>query len=97
MISGWQFQRSLYVPGVALMPEDFGERLILLKEATGLSWEGVSTIIGVDPRQLWRWRSKGVVPCGGAMLALVDLSVQVPEGLGLLLARDLVVVRRGGR
>jgi len=87
----------LYVPGVALMPEDFGERLILLKEATGLSWEGVSTIIGVDPRQLWRWRSKRVVPCGGAMLSLVDLSVQVPEGLGLLLARDLVVARREGR
>ncbi len=97
MISAWQFQRSLYVPSVSLMPEDFGERLVLLKEATGLSWEGVSTIIGVDPRQLWRWRSKGVVPCGGAMLALVDLSVQVPEGLGLLLARDLIVTRRERR
>ena len=97
MTSGGQFRRSRYVPGVALMPEDFGERLVLLKEATGLSWEGVSTLIGVDPRQLWRWRSKDVVPCGGAMLSLVDLSVQVPEGLGLLLARDLVVVRREGR
>jgi len=79
------------------MPDDFGERLVLLKEATGLSWEGVSTIVGVDPRQLWRWRSKDVAPCGGAMLSLVDLSVQVPEGLGLLLARNLVVVRREGR
>lgn len=97
MISSWQLQRSLYVPGVALMPEDFGERLILLKEATGLSWEGVATIVGVDPRQLWRWRSKDVAPCGGAMLSLVDLSVQVPKGLGLLLAKDLVVMRRGGR
>lgn len=97
MTSGWQLQRSLYVPGVAMMPEDFGQRLVLLKEATGLSWEGVATIVGVDPRQLWRWRSKDVAPCGGAMLSLVDLSVQVPEGLGLLLARDLVVVRRGGR
>ena len=84
----------LYVPGVALMPEDFGDRLVLLKEATGLSWEGVSTCIGADPRQLWRWRNKGVTPSGGAMLALVDLAVQVPEGLARLLARDLIVVRR---
>ena len=94
MNSGWQFQRSLYVPGVALMPEDFGDRLVLLKEATGLSWEGMSTCIGSDNRQLWRWRKHGAAPSGGAMLSLVGLAVQVPEGLGRLLARDLIVVRR---
>ena len=52
-------------PGVALVPEDFTQRLEALKEMTGLSWEGMAAGMGVDPRQLWRWRH------GGAMLALV--------------------------
>ena len=36
-------------PGCALIPEDFGRRLTLLKERAGLSWEGLATCIGVDP------------------------------------------------
>ena len=90
-----QYARSRFVPGVALIPEDFGLRLTRLKEASGLSWEGFASVIGVDCRQLLRWRNAGAEPSGGAMLALVDLAVQVPEGLGILLGRDLEVVRRG--
>ena len=80
-------------PGVALMPEDFIDRLTLLKEATGLSWEGLAACIGVDGRQLLKWR-QGAEPCGGAMLSLVRLATRMPEGLGELLNEDLIVVHR---
>ena len=39
-------------------------------------------MIGVDYRQMLCWRKKGAEPSGGAMLALVDLAAQIPEGLG---------------
>ncbi|MXY85723.1 MAG: hypothetical protein F4209_06135 [Chloroflexi bacterium] len=75
-------------PGVALLPEDFPARLAALKELTGLSWEGVATALGVDSRQLHRWR-KGTAPNGEAMLSLVRLATQVPGGLDALLDEDL--------
>ena len=87
--------RSRFVSGVTLIPEDLGNRLTLLKEKAGLSREGLATCIGVDHRQLLRWRKKGAEPSGGAMLALVVLAVQVPGGLEILLGRDLVVMSRG--
>ena len=89
------FQRFAFVPGVALMPGDFGARLVRLKEASGLTWDGFATAIGVDIRQVLRWRKKGCEPSGGAMLALVDFAIQVPGGLGILTGRDLVVTPRG--
>ena len=85
--------RSRFVPGVALIPEDFGHRLTLLKEKAGLSWEGLATCIGVNHRQLLRWRKKGAEPSGGAMLALVVLAVQVPGGLEILPSRNLATDR----
>ena len=71
-------------PGVALLPEDFPARLAALKEMTGLSWEGMANAMGVDSRQLHRWR-KGTAPSGEAMLALVRLGTQVEGGLDALL------------
>ena len=71
-------------PGVALLPEDFPARLATLKELTGLSWEGMANAMGVDSRQLHRWR-KGTAPSGEAMLALVRLGTQVEGGLDALL------------
>ena len=79
-------------PGVALMPDDFSDRLTALKEMTGLSWEGMAVGMGVDPRQLLRWREHGGAPNGGAMLALVRLAIRVPEGLGELLDEDVIVI-----
>ena len=79
-------------PGVALVPEEFPERLVALKELAGLPWEGMSSALGVDPRQLWRWRN-GREPNGGAVLALVRLALHVPGGLAALLGEDVVVVR----
>ena len=80
--------RASFIPVVALLPEDFGQRLNRFKLLTGLSWEGLADCIGVDHRQLLRWRKQGAEPSGGAMLALVLLAVQVPGGLAVLLGRD---------
>ena len=81
-------------PGIALMPDDFAHRLKAIKEMTGLSWEGMASAMGVDSRQLWRWRREGGEPNGGAMLALVRLAVRVPGGLALLLDEDLIVIHQ---
>ena len=89
-------QRFPFVPGVALLPEDFGARLTRLKEALGLTWEGFASMIGVDYRQMLRWRKKGAEPAGGAMLSLVALAEQVPGGMDILMGRDLAVTA-GGR
>ena len=89
-----EYQRIVFISGVALMPEDFGTRLVMLKEASGLTWDGLATAIGVDIRQVLRWRKKGCEPSGGAMLALVDFAMQVPGGLAILTGRDVVVTVR---
>ena len=91
-----QYQRFQYVPGVALWPEDFGARLTRLKQASGLTWDGFASMIGVDYRQVLRWRKEGAEPSGGAMLALVDFAVQVPGGLDFLRGRDRQVPAVGG-
>ena len=72
----------LFSPGVSLLPEDFPARLTALKEITGLTWEGMSVCLGVDPRQLKYWRDGGW-PNGSAMLALVALATRVPGGLAV--------------
>ncbi len=83
---------TAFLPGVALLPEDFAARLVAIKELTGLPWERMAVCLGVDPRQLWRWR-QGASPGGGAMLSLVRLATRVPGGLGALLGEELIVVR----
>lgn len=79
-------------PGVALVPEDFVDRLEALKEAAELSWEGMAVCLGVDSRQLLRWR-KGGAPNGGAMLSLVRLARRIPGGLDMLIEEDRVFRR----
>ena len=79
-------------PGVALVPKDFREKLEVIKRMTGLSWEGMASAMGVDSRQLWRWRKRGGEPGGGAMLALVRLALRVPGGLAALVDEDVIVI-----
>ena len=55
-------------PGVALIPDDFPERLTAVRDLLDLNWEEMAACLGVDPRQLMRWRIKGGAPNGGAML-----------------------------
>ena len=76
-----------YPPGEAQLPSDFGERLARLKERAGLTWEAMAEALGVDTRQLFRWRH-GSAPSGRAMLALLRLAAQVPDGLSELLSED---------
>ena len=68
-----------------VFPEDFPRRLERLKEASGLSWRGMARAIGVDPKQLRRWRRKGVEPAGGAMLALLRFAGRIPGGVQILM------------
>ena len=75
---------AVLLPGVPVLPEDFAGRIALLKRATGLSWEGFADALGVDDRQLQRWRH-GTEPCGGALFALFELADSVPGGMDLLL------------
>ena len=84
MIREGRHQPVRFPPGVPLLPEDFPERLTAIKEISGLSWEGMAVSIGVDSRQMLRWR-RGCWPGGGAMLSLVRLASRLPGGLGILL------------
>ena len=67
-----------------VLPEDFSERLEHLKEASGLSWRGLAWALGVDPKQLDKWRKKGVEPCGGAMLSICRFAYRMPGGMEIL-------------
>ena len=74
--------------GVTFLPEDFPQRLDRFKEATGLSWEGLGMCMGLDPRQLQRWR-QGTKPSGDALFALLLLAARVSGGVHLLLGVDV--------
>ena len=67
-----------------VLPEDFPKRIVRLKEASGLSWRGMARALGVDPKQLRRWR-RGVEPAGGAMLSLLRFASRVPGGVQILM------------
>ena len=79
-------------PGVALMPDDFPARLTAVRDLLDLNWEEMSVAMGVDPRQLLRWRQERGAPNGGAMLSLVRLAIRSPQGLGELLDEDVIVI-----
>ena len=85
-----------FPPGVALVPEDFVARLERLRALTGLSWEGLAVALGVDSRQILRWR-RGGAPNGGAMLSLVQVAMRVPGGLAAVTNEDVTVVWRRRR
>ena len=72
-----------YQSGV--LSEDFKDRLIRLKEASGLTWSGFSHAVGADRKQVRRWRQEGVEPSGGPMLALVRFAGRIPGVLDILM------------
>ncbi len=80
-----------------VFPEDFPKRLERLKEASGLSWRGMARAIGVDPKQLRRWR-KGVEPSGGPMLALLRFAGRIPGGVHILMGEgfQMTLFREAG-
>lgn len=80
-------RQIMYPPGEAQLPGDFGDRLADLKMRADLTWEAMAEALGVDTRQLFRWR-RGASPSGGAMLSLVRLAARVPDGLCDLLGEE---------
>ena len=72
-----------YQTGV--LPKDFVQRLNRLKKACGLTWNGFARALGVDKKQMLRWR-QGTEPCGGAYHSLVSLAPMIPEGVDILMA-----------
>lgn len=69
-----------------VLPQDFPERLVRLRDASGLTWSGMSRALGVDPKQMYRWR-RGTEPCGGAMHSLFRFATRIPEGMDILMGR----------
>lgn len=56
-----------------------------VKEVTGYSDHTLAICLGVDARQVERWRNDGVVPSGGAMAAIVLLAERIPGAYDRLL------------
>ena len=74
---------------------DFPQRLVRLKEASGLGWKAMCRRLGVDYKRVCRWR-RGSEPSGGAMLTLIRLAAEVPGGLEALLPEASPGLRRAG-
>ena len=75
------------------LPEDFVQRLHLLKKRTGLTWNGFADLLGVDRKQRLRWR-RGTEPCGVAYRSLVRIARWVPGGLDLMVGEDFLISLR---
>ncbi len=71
------------------LPGDFVNRLIRLKEASGLTWYEFSEVLGVELKQVLRWQN-GTEPCGGAYHCLVLLAPRIPGGLAILMGEDFL-------
>ncbi len=79
--------------GSGELPEDFVKRLIRLKQASALTWEEFSEVLGVELKQVLRWR-RGTEPCGGAYHSLVGLAPWIPGGLDILMGEDFLAPLR---
>ena len=75
----------------AVFPPDFPDRLVRLKEASGLTWTALARAIGVDRKQVRRWR-QGVEPCGGAAFSLFRFAMRLPKGVEILMGKGFRVV-----
>ncbi|MXW29960.1 MAG: helix-turn-helix transcriptional regulator [Chloroflexi bacterium] len=71
------------------LPEGFSDDLRILKEASGLTWNEFADVLGVDPRQLHRWRC-GTKPSGDGLYALLQLAAQVPGGVQVIVRRRIL-------
>ena len=75
-----------YQSGV--LPKDFAERLVRLKEASGLTWNAFADALGVDEKNVYKWRKKGAEPCGGAYHSLMRLAPMIPGGMDILMGEE---------
>ena len=72
-------QRTHYRRRVYVFPTDFHERLVRLKEESGLTWAEIARRLGTYPLTIRRWLA-GVRPDKQHMMALLELA----DSLGLL-------------
>lgn len=80
--------------GSGELPEDFPQRLDRLKQASGLTWDEFAEALGVESKQVLRWR-RGTVPLAGAYHALVELARWIPGGIEILMGEDFLAPRAG--
>ena len=91
---GTPLVRGRPVPfGSGVLPDDFVNRLVRLKHASGLTWDEFSEALGVELKQVLRWR-RGTEPSGGAYHALVDLAPWIPGGLDILMGEGFLMPLR---
>lgn len=74
---------------VTFLPEGFCDDLRSLKEASGLTWEELADCLGVDTRQLQRWRC-GTKPSGDGLYALLQFAAQLPGGVQMIVRRHVL-------
>lgn len=73
--------------GSGRLPPDFPRRLDRLKRTSGLTWNEVAEALGMETKQVLRWR-KGAEPRGGPYHELVVFAGRVPGGLAILFGED---------
>ena len=76
--------------GVTFLPKDFSERLEYFKGVSDLPWDAMAACMGVDPRQLRRWR-QGTRPSGDGLFALLTLAARYPGGVHMLLGVNILL------
>ena len=72
------------------LPDDFPQRLVRLKEASGLTWDEFAHLVGVELKQVLRWANEGTEPLGGAYHWLLSLARWIPGGLEILLGKNFL-------
>lgn len=78
-----------YLTGV--LAKGFPKRLISLKEASGLTWNAFADVIGVDKKQVYRWREENSEPSGGAYHSLILLASMIPGGMDILMGEGFLL------
>ena len=73
--------------GSGRLPPDFPQRLDRLKQASGLTWDQLSEALGMETKQVLRWR-QGTEPRGGPYHELIILAGRIPGGAAILLGED---------
>ena len=73
--------------GSGQLPHDFPERLDRLKRESGLTWEQFAEALGMETKQVLRWRH-GTEPRGGPYHELILLAGRIPGGTAILLGED---------
>ena len=84
-------QQRVYRPVEYDFPPDFGERLELFKQESGLSWKAIARLLGVTLHRLRQWRNKGVAPNPANLFLLLTIAEAIGLRDGILMqpARDL--------